>query len=70
MINTIKQHHKKPERVEEVIAFVRESCGIEYAIEKMHTYQAKAIEIISDLPESEFKKALHSLIKFVIDRKK
>ena len=70
MINIIKRHHNKPKRVEEVIDFVRESRGIEYANEKMHIYQAKAIEIISDLPESETKKALYALINYIIDRKK
>ena len=56
--------------VDEVIAFVRESGGIKYATEKMHAYKAKAIDIISDIPDSEVKQALNALIEYVIERKK
>jgi len=70
IINTIKRHHNKPQKVKEVIAFVRASGGLEYAREKMYEYQAKAIEIISGMPDSEAKNSLHALIKYVINRKK
>ena len=70
IINTIKRHHNNPKKVDEVIDFVRESGGIEYATEKMHTYKAKAIDIISDIPDSEVKQALNALIEYVIERKK
>ena len=70
MINTIKRHHNNPKKVNEVIAFVRESGGLEYAREKMYAYQAKAIDIISGMPDSEAKTSLQALIKYVIDRKK
>tara|TARA_A100001015_G_scaffold232945_1_gene263918 strand:- start:4774 stop:5085 length:312 start_codon:yes stop_codon:yes gene_type:complete len=70
IINTIKRHHNKPRKVSEVIAFVRGSGGIDYATEKMHVYKAKAIEIISDVPDSEVKQALSALIEYVIERKK
>ena len=53
IINTIKRHYNNPKKVDEVIAFVRENGGIDYATEKMHAYKAKAIEIISDVPDSE-----------------
>ena len=70
VINTIKRHHNNPKKVKEVIAFVRESGGLEYAAEKMCNYQAKAIEIISTMPDCDAKTSLHALIKYVIDRKK
>ena len=70
IINTIKRHHNKPRKVDEVVAFVRKSGGIDYATEKMHTYKAKAIEIISNVPDSEVKQALNALIDYVIERKK
>jgi octaprenyl-diphosphate synthase len=56
--------------VKEVIAFVRESGGLEYAEKSMYEYQAKAIEILSTTPDSEAKTSLQALIKYVIDRKK
>ena len=70
IINTIKRHHNKPRKVDEVVAFVRKSGGIDYATEKMHAYKAKAIEIISNVPDSEVKQALNALIDYVIERKK
>ena len=70
IINTIKRHHNKPSKVSEVIAFVRESGGIDYATEKMHAYKAKAVEIISNVPDSQVKQALNALIDYVIERKK
>ena len=70
VINTIKRHHNNPKKVKEVIAFVRESGGLEYAEKSMYEYQAKAIDILSTLPDTEAKTALQALIKYVIDRKK
>lgn len=70
VINTIKRHHNNPKKVKEVIAFVRESGGLDYAEQKMYDYQAKAIDIISSLPDCEAKTSLQALIKYVIDRKK
>ena len=70
IINTIKRHHNNPKKVDEVIDFVRQSGGIEYATEKMHDYKAKAIDIISDTPDSKVKQALNALIEYVIERKK
>ena len=70
IINIIKRHHHNPKKVKEVLAFVCESRGLEYAQQKMYEYKEKALEIISDLPDSETKASLHELIKYVINRKK
>mgnify|MGYP001597557448 CR=1 FL=1 len=70
IINIIKRHHNNPKKVKEVIDFVRQSGGLKYAEEKMYAYQAKAVEIISEMPDSEAKTSLQVLIKYVIDRKK
>ena len=69
VINTIKRHHNNPKKVKEVITFVRESGGLEYAEQKMYDYQAKAIEIISTMHDCDAKTSLQALIKYVIDRK-
>tara|TARA_B100001741_G_scaffold188372_1_gene155116 strand:- start:410 stop:1420 length:1011 start_codon:yes stop_codon:yes gene_type:complete len=69
-INTIKRHHNNPKKVNEVITFVRESGGIEYASKQMNAYQEKAIDIISEVPDSQVKQALHRLVEYVIERKK
>jgi octaprenyl-diphosphate synthase len=70
MINTIRRHHDKPEKVREVIRFVQQSGGIAYAREKMHAYRREAIGILATFPESPARKSLEDLIFFVTERQK
>ena len=70
LINSIKNHNKDAKRVKEVIAFVRQSGGLEYAEEQMLAYQNKAINTIASLPNTQAKTSLLALIKYVIERKK
>jgi octaprenyl-diphosphate synthase len=68
IISIIKNESEKPKKVKEVIAYVKQSGGIEYAIEKMNRYHADAMKIMEDFPESEYKKSLIQLVQFTIDR--
>lgn len=70
IINTIRRHHDKPEKVREVIRFVQQSGGITYAREKMHAYRQEAIGILATFPESPARKSLEDLIFFVTERQK
>ncbi len=70
LINSVKNHNKNKKRVREVIQFVKENGGIEYTIEKMKEYQAKATEILDDYPDSPYKESLLSMVNYVIDREK
>ncbi len=70
LINSVKNHNKDKRRVKEVIAFVKENGGLEYAIQKMKTFQEQALNMLNDYPESEFKSALILMVNYVIDRKK
>eukprot|EP01006_Ploeotia_vitrea_P058471 TRINITY_DN69492_c0_g1_i1.p1 TRINITY_DN69492_c0_g1~~TRINITY_DN69492_c0_g1_i1.p1 ORF type:complete len:311 (+),score=-30.13 TRINITY_DN69492_c0_g1_i1:80-1012(+) len=70
IINRVKQSEKKPYKVAEVVAFVKESGGIEYATQKMKKYYHEALEILDDFPDSEAKDSLLELVKFIIERKK
>lgn len=70
LINSVKNHNKDKKRVKEVIAFVKEKGGIEYTISKMKEYQNKALEILSDYPDSPYKKSLVTMVNYVIERKK
>ena len=69
LINSIKKHNKDKKRVKEVIAFVKENAGIEYAITKMNDYKNKALAILKDFPESEYKRSLETMIDYVVERK-
>ena len=59
---------KNFKRVKEVIAFVKENGGIEYAITKMNDYKNKALAILKDFPESEYKSSLLEMINYVVER--
>lgn len=70
IIRLVKNHNENPEKVAEVIKFVRNSGGLEYATEIMHKYQNEAFEILEDFPDSEYKTGLHELVKFTTERNK
>ncbi len=69
LINSIKNHNKDKKRVKEVINFVKQKNGLQYAEQVMKEYQQKALDIIKNYPESEYKKALILMVNYVIDRK-
>lgn len=70
LINSIKNHNKDTKRVKEVIAFVKQNGGLDYAVEKMKSFQAEALKLLESYPESEFKSSLILMVNYVIDRKK
>lgn len=70
LINSIKNHNKNKLRVKEVIQFVKDAGGMEYAKIKMKEYQKKAFEVLDPYPESEFKTSLQLMVNYVIDREK
>lgn len=70
IINLIKRHSNKPSKVNEVIAFVKESGGIDYTQNAMLKYMNEANEILENFADSDYKKALKSLIQFTIERTK
>jgi len=70
LINSVKNHNKNKKRVKEVIAFVKQQGGLDYAVAKMKEYQTQALQLLEQYPESEFKSALELMVNYVIDRKK
>lgn len=70
IINLIKNHNESPEKVEEVIQFVRNSGGLNYATEKMLEYQKEAFDILEDFPNNRYKEGLKQLVKFTTERNK
>lgn len=69
LIYTIKNHHKDPQKVKEIIDVVSKSGGIEYAEQKMFTYRDEALEILNSFAETPVRKALEELVRFTTDRK-
>lgn len=70
LINSVKRHNKDKQRVKEVISFVKDNGGLDYAVKKMKQFQDQALNILKDYPESEFKTSLELMVNYVIDRKK
>ncbi|MFT5338277.1 MAG: octaprenyl-diphosphate synthase [Sphingobacteriales bacterium] len=70
MARKIKKHHTKPKKVKEVIDFVWNSGGIEYAKTKMMEHRDQALAILKNFPDNEAKVALESLVNYSINREK
>ena len=68
IIKLIKNGSKNND-IKEIIKFVRENGGIDYALETARSYSNKAKESLKILPDSQSKVALEALVDFVIDRK-
>ncbi len=69
IINTVKKHNEDSAKVAEVISYVNQSGGIEYATEAMYQYRQEAFEILHQFPESPARQALQDLVIFVTERK-
>lgn len=70
LINSIKNHNKDKKRVKEVIEFVKNNNGLEFAEQKMLSFYKKAKDILNDFPNSQYKEALFLMMEYVIIRKK
>jgi octaprenyl-diphosphate synthase len=70
IINIIKNHNEENEQVNEVIKFVIDKGGIDYAVKAMHDYKNKALAILKQLPDNPSSKSLESLLIYAIERKK
>jgi octaprenyl-diphosphate synthase len=68
IIGIVRSESDKPAKVREVIEFVRNSGGIEYAQAAMNTFHQEALAIINHFPDTEYKKSLLALVQFTIDR--
>jgi len=67
--NTIKRYNNDQKRVKELIAFVKSSGGLDYAIGVMKDFQQKAKDILNEFPDSEVRRSLHTMLDYVIERK-
>jgi octaprenyl-diphosphate synthase len=70
LINSIKNHNKDSKRVKEVIAFVKDNGGLEYAVSQMKAFQEQALKLLESFPESPYKKSLILMVNYVIERNK
>lgn len=70
IINLVRNHSEDKAKVDEVIAFVRSSGGMDYATERMMQYQQEAFDILSKFPDNEYRRGLEQLVRFTTERNK
>ena len=69
ILNIIKKHNKNKTKVKELISFVKEKGGVEYAKKVMLNYKSKALKMIVEFPKNDFRKSLEFMLDYVIERK-
>ncbi|HEY9001003.1 MAG TPA: polyprenyl synthetase family protein [Mucilaginibacter sp.] len=70
IINLVKNHNDDPKKIEQIIRFVKETGGLQYAETQMKKYQEEAFEILNTFPKSESRESLEQLVRFTTERNK
>ncbi|MES2617596.1 MAG: polyprenyl synthetase family protein [Bacteroidota bacterium] len=70
IIYLIKNKNHKRQAVQEIIQFVLDKGGFDYAQERMQHYRKLALEILETMPENSSRESLFQLLDFVINREK
>ena len=68
LLGILKNHSNDKEKIEHLIQRIKEENGFEYAESRMNEYKNKALEILSEFPDSEYKKSLEELVIFTTER--
>jgi len=69
IIYIIRNQNKKTQKINFVIDKVKETGGINYAIQKMNEYKSEAMKILLEFPENTIRTGMVDLVNFVTDRK-
>ena len=69
IVYILKNQHKDPEKVRQVIEVVKNTGGIRYAEDKMNSYRDEAIAILNEFGPNAETEALEELVRFTTDRK-
>ena len=70
MIRKIKNGNRSQHVVNEVVLFVKDMGGIEFAEAKMQEYKTAAMDILYSFPESPSRSSLRDLVEYTVSRKK
>jgi len=70
ILGIVKNRKKTKSEIAEVISFVSDYGGIEYAELKMNQYRDKALAILDSYPESDVKESLKEFVHYTTSRKK
>jgi octaprenyl-diphosphate synthase len=70
MVRKIKNGKRSQRVVNEVVQFVKDQGGIEFATEKMLEYKSRAMDILHSFPDSPARDSLRDLVEFTVSRNK
>jgi len=70
IINLVKNHNEEPKKVAEIIRFVQDTGGLQYAESQMKIYQDEAFKILNTFPAGEARTSLEQLVRYTTERKK
>jgi octaprenyl-diphosphate synthase len=68
VMNTIKNDSDNKQKVEQVINYVMEAKGLDYARKAMHEYQQKAFDLLLNYPDGIYKTSLLNLVRYTTER--
>jgi len=68
IINIVKNQNDQPEKVMEVINFVKQSGGLIYTEKVMNQFKSEALDLLTTLPQGEASASLMKLIDYTINR--
>jgi octaprenyl-diphosphate synthase len=70
ILNIVRSRKKTKAEINEVISFVSDNGGMEYAEIKMNQYRDKALAILDSYPDSNVKDSLKDFVHYTTSRKK
>ncbi|MFA5819476.1 MAG: polyprenyl synthetase family protein, partial [Bacteroidales bacterium] len=70
ILGVVKNRKKTKTDINEVISFVSDNGGMEYAELKMNQYRDKALAILDSYPDSDVKDSLKEFVYYTTSRKK
>jgi octaprenyl-diphosphate synthase len=70
ILGIVKKKKKSRSDINEVINFVSEYGGLDYAEEKMNQYRDKALAILDSYSDSDVKESLREFVQYTTSRKK
>lgn len=70
LINIVKNHNENPKKVQRAIELVHQYGGIAYAHKKMMELKEEAMNMLTDIPDSEAKRSIIGLVEYTTLREK
>lgn len=70
ILGIVGNKKKSADDISEVIRFVKDTGGLDYATSKMNQYRDKALAIIDTYPDSEIKDSLRAFVQYSVSRNK